>query len=189
MQDLNEIHYSVLKKESIDSLNLKKGLVVVDATVNRAGHALEIAKKIGATGTLIIFDLDKQALEYSKQKLEQLEKGPKIYSVHSNYRNIKSELEKIGITKVDRIFADLGLSSQELEFSGRGFSFQKDEPLHMTFQSEVGPETFTAADLINNLSVANLEKIFKVYGDEPNALKIANIAHQIPENMFSQLST
>jgi 16S rRNA (cytosine1402-N4)-methyltransferase len=87
---------------------------------------------------------------------------------------LKAELAKRGINKVDRIFADLGLSSQELEVSGRGFSFQKDEPLYMTFQSEVDDNTFTALDLLNNLSVANLEKIFQVYGDEPYAWRIAN---------------
>jgi 16S rRNA (cytosine1402-N4)-methyltransferase len=86
---------------------------------------------------------------------------------------------------VDRIFADLGLSSQELEISGRGFSFQKNEPLKMTFQSEVDENTFTAEDLINNLSVANLEKIFKVYGDEPNAWKIANAIYERRQELES----
>lgn len=172
--DINEIHYSVLKQEVISSLQLKSGLTVVDATVNRAGHAQEIAKAIGSKGILIIIDLDKDALEYSKKKLESIKNAPKIIAVHSNYRNIKKVLEENNIAHVDRIFADLGLSSQELEISGRGFSFQKSEPLHMTYQSEVNKDTFTAIDLINNLSVTNLENIFKVYGDEPKAWKIAN---------------
>ena len=67
-KDINEIHYSVLKEESLKSLNLFPGLTVIDATVNRAGHAVEIAKVIGKTGTLIIFDLDKEALDFSKKK-------------------------------------------------------------------------------------------------------------------------
>jgi 16S rRNA (cytosine1402-N4)-methyltransferase len=170
----DNLHYSVLKQESLDSLCLAPGLTVVDATVNRAGHATEIAKAIGNTGTLIIFDLDKEALDYSTKKLESLENGPKIIPIHSNYRYLKSKLSDAGIMSMDRIFADFGLSSQELEISGRGFSFQKDEPLYMTFQSEIDKDTFTAADLINNLSVSNLEKIFQVYGDERNAWKIAN---------------
>lgn len=175
-KDENTIHYSVLMQESLSSLNLTPGLTVVDATVNRAGHAIEIAKAIGSTGTLIIFDLDKQALEFSKKKLENLEDGPKIIAIHSNYRHIKKYITDIfgSDIKVDRVFADFGLSSQELEISGRGFSFQKDEPLYMTFQSEINDSTFTAIDLLNNLSVANLEKIFKVYGDEPHSWKIAN---------------
>ncbi len=187
MQEKNSdnLHYSVLKEESLSSLNLTLGLTVVDATVNRAGHATEIAKAIGKTGTLIIIDLDKEALLYSKQKLESLEGAPKIFAIHSNYRNIKNKLQEIGIEKVDRIFADFGLSSQELEISGRGFSFQKDEPLQMTFQSEINDDTFTAVDLINNLSVTNLEKIFKVYGDEPNAWKIANAIVEEREKLES----
>jgi 16S rRNA (cytosine1402-N4)-methyltransferase len=164
-------------KELIESLDLQVGEIVVDCTVNRAGHAMEIANVIGPTGTLVMFDLDQAALREAKERLEgEMEKDtlPKMYFIHSNYRNIKSELEKIGISKVDKIFADLGLSSQELEISGRGFTFQKDEPLYMTFNSEVDRNTFTAADLISNLSSANLEKIFQVYGDEPKSWKIAN---------------
>jgi len=161
--------------ESVQSLELQPGLTVVDCTVNRAGHAVEIAKTIGPKGTLVMFDLDRTALREAKERLEkEVSKLPRLHFIHSNYRNIKSELEKVGINKVDRIFADLGLSSQELEISGRGFTFQKDEPLYMTFNSEVDRNTFTAADLINNLSSANLEKIFQVYGDEPKSWKIAN---------------
>lgn len=170
MKDPNTIHYSVLKEESIDSLELLPGQTVIDATVNRGGHAEGIAKRIGKTGILYIFDLDMDALKYSEARLNALPNHPKIIPVHSNYRHVKEYVK----SKVDRIFADLGLSSQELEVSGRGFSFQKDEPLYMTFQSEVSKDTFTAIDLVNNLSVANLEKIFQVYGDEPYAWKIAN---------------
>jgi 16S rRNA (cytosine1402-N4)-methyltransferase len=138
---------------------------------------MEIAKQIGPTGTLVMFDLDKTALREAKDRLENeisKENLPTLHFVHSNYRNIKEELNKVGIHKVDKIFADLGLSSQELEISGRGFSFQKDEPLQMTFNSEVDRHTFTAADLLNNLSASNLEKIFQVYGEEKKAWKIAN---------------
>jgi 16S rRNA (cytosine1402-N4)-methyltransferase len=173
-KDPNTIHYSVLKDESVRSLNLKEGLTVVDATVNRGGHAVEIAKQIGKSGTLIIFDLDKDALRFSENRLKGLENSPNVIAIHSNYRDIKEKLSEVGIMSIDRVFADLGLSSQELEVSGRGFTFQKDEPLYMTYQSEVTSKTFTASDLLNNLSVSNLEKIFQVYGDVPNAWKIAN---------------
>lgn len=170
----DNLHYSVMKEESLCSLKLTPGLTVVDATVNRAGHAEVIAKQIGETGTLVIVDLDKKALTFSKTLLESIPNHPRIIAIHSNYRFLKENLLANGITSVDRIFADLGLSSQELEISGRGFSFQKDEPLYMTFQSEVDKNTFTGIDLINNLSVSSLEKIFQVYGDEPFAWKIAN---------------
>lgn len=186
-KDENAIHYSVLKDESVSSLKLNAGQVVVDATVNRAGHATEIAKVLGKKGTLIIFDLDKKALDFSKSKIEALENSPKVIAIHSNYRFLKSKLSKNGILKVDRIFADLGLSSQELEISGRGFSFQKDEPLYMTFQSEVDNSTFTAKDLLNNLSAENLAKIFQAYGDEPKAWKIAKAI--VEKREFKKLET
>lgn len=162
-----------MKEESIGSLNLSEGQVVVDCTVNRAGHAVEIAKMIGKTGTLVIFDLDLQALNFSREKLQSLQNGPKIIAIHSNYRNIKSELDKIGVKKIDRIFADLGLSLQELDESGRGFTFQKDEPLYMTFQSEINDSTFTAKDLLNNLDAKSLQNIFLNYGEDKNSYKIA----------------
>ncbi len=185
-KNADELHYSVMKAESISSLNLKAGQTVVDATVNRAGHAVEIAKAIGETGIIVIFDLDKEALNFSKKRIEGLENAPKVHAVNTNYRHIKNSLKELEIEKVDRIFADFGLSSQELEISGRGFSFLKDEPLHMTFQSEVVDDTFTATDLINNLSVGNLEKIFKFYGDEPYAWKIANAIVETREKMLEE---
>jgi 16S rRNA (cytosine1402-N4)-methyltransferase len=173
--DINNLHIPVLFYESISSLQLKPGSIVVDATVNRAGHALEIVKAIGSTGTLIIFDLDKDALDYSKNKLESLENAPQIFAFHTNYRNIKSSIESLaGISSVDAIFADFGLSSQELDMSGRGFSFQKDEPLYMTFYST--PEDgkhMTAMNIVNELSVDELTNIFKAYGDEDKAWYIA----------------
>jgi len=174
IKDDNLLHESVMATESISSLQLEPGLTVVDATVNRGGHAQIIAEAIGSKGTLIIFDLDKQALEFAKKRLEKIKSGPKIIAVHSNYRSLTNSLSANGIESVDRIFADLGLSSQELDISGRGFSFRYDEPLHMTYQSEITKDLFTAKDLVNNLSVSSLEKIFKVYGEERNAWKIAN---------------
>ena len=171
--DHNKLHIPVLLHESIDSLQLTRGDIVVDCTVNRGGHAEKIAQLIGETGTLIIFDLDKQALDFSTARLQNLPNAPKIIPIHSNYRTIKAQLAERGIEQVDAIFADLGLSSQELDVSGRGFSFQRNEPLHMTFQSEVNQDTFTAKDLLNNLSADLIANIFRAYGDEPQAKKIA----------------
>jgi 16S rRNA (cytosine1402-N4)-methyltransferase len=172
MSDAN-LHIPVLLQESIDSLNLKTGDTVVDCTVNYGGHAEMIAKAIGKAGKLIIFDLDLQALKSATERLQKLENAPQIFPIHSNYRFLKEKLERLGIEKVDAIFADLGLSSQELDISGRGFSFRFDEPLLMTFQSEVRAETLTAKDLLNTLGSEQLANIFKAYGDEMQARKIA----------------
>jgi 16S rRNA (cytosine1402-N4)-methyltransferase len=167
------IHVPVMMSESIESLDLKSGDIVVDCTVNHAGHASVIADRIGKSGTLIINDLDKNALKFSLAKLSKSGSAPTIIPLHDNYRNIKQNLAALGIAEVQKIFADLGLSSDELERSGRGFTFQKVEPLLMTFQSEVGTDTFTARDLLHNLSTKQLEDIFKNYGDETRAKKIA----------------
>ena len=166
-------HYSVMLNESINSLELKKGDIVVDCTVNRGGHAQAIAELIGKTGTLIIFDLDLSALRSAQERLQKVSNGPRVIAIHSNYREIKKRLFEKKIFKVNKIFADLGLSSQELEESGRGFTFLKNEPLLMTYQSELDKSTFTATDLINNLNAVDLENIFKVYGGEAKARKIA----------------
>lgn len=167
------IHIPVLLNESIESLALSAGEVVVDCTVNRGGHAEKIAEAIGKSGTLIIFDLDKNALAFAKDRLEKIKNCPKIIAIHSNYRFLKEKLLENGITEVDRIFADLGLSSEELEISGRGFSFMRDEPLLMTLQSEVDENTLTARDLLKNLNAKQLEGIFKNYGDETKGRRIA----------------
>jgi 16S rRNA (cytosine1402-N4)-methyltransferase len=173
MNDKNEIgkHIPIMLCECIESLKINAGETLIDATVNRGGHSKEFAKGIGESGTLICFDLDKVAISEAEVNLKDIN-CKKIF-IHSNFRNIKSEIEKVGFTKVDKIFADLGLSSQELDVSGRGFTFQKDEPLHMTLNSEVNENTFTAKDLINNLNAEQLTNIFKNYGDEKNAWKIA----------------
>jgi 16S rRNA (cytosine1402-N4)-methyltransferase len=159
----DHIHIPVLLLESVESLDLSDGEIVVDCTVNRASHSEEFAKKVGKSGKVIIFDLDKKALEFSVSRLKKLPNPPEIISIHSNYRNLKQELKKNKIEKVDKVFADLGLSSEELELSGRGFSFQKDEPLIMTFQSEVDKNTLTAKDLLHNLNKDELAGIFKNY--------------------------
>lgn len=83
-KDPNNLHYSVLFQESIDSLALKPGLTVVDCTVNRGGHAEAIASQIGKTGTLVVFDLDKEALTYSYEKLKKMPNAPKVFAVHKN---------------------------------------------------------------------------------------------------------
>jgi 16S rRNA (cytosine1402-N4)-methyltransferase len=183
-------HIPILLSESVDSLEINPNDIVIDVTVNRAGHSKEFAKHLNQNGSLICFDLDKIALKEAEENLKKPEQTtpsnlpdlppllsegefPTLHFIHSNFRNIKSELEKISINKVDKIFADLGLSSQELDISGRGFTFQKDEPLYMTLQSEVNENTLTAKDLLQTLNVQQLTDIFRTYGDDVNSYKIA----------------
>lgn len=167
-------HIPVLLHETIEGLNPKKGGVYVDCTVNRAGHSIELAKKIGKDGTLICIDLDQEALAEAKSNLEKLKNSPKIHFVHSNFRHIASVLETLKIKHVDGIMADLGLSSQELDSSQRGFSFRFDEPLYMTFNASPDDDMITAYDIVNSWSESTLADILYGFADERYARRIAS---------------
>lgn len=170
----NRIHYPVLLAESIKALNLKEGDTVVDCTVNRAGHSIEIAKAIGQSGTLICFDLDQDALREAEENLKSLKTPlPKLIFINSNFRNIKDELLKINIQKVDSVLADLGVSSEEIDISGRGFTFQKDEPLLMTLKNPITEEDITAEYIVNNWGEDTIANILYAYADENYRGRIA----------------
>jgi 16S rRNA (cytosine1402-N4)-methyltransferase len=168
-------HTPVLLRETIDGLSLKKGGVYVDCTVNRGGHSVEIAKAIGKGGTLICIDLDQDALSEAKERLEAIKRGaPTLHFVHSNYRHLMSILKKLNIDKVDGIVADLGLSSQELESSKRGFSFLRDEPLQMTFDAHPTEDMTTAFDIVNFWSESTIADVLFGFADERYAKRIAS---------------
>ncbi len=169
------MHVPILLTESIDSLNLKEGDIAVDATTNRAGHSIEIAKKIGKSGTLICIDLDSKALSEAKIFLEENLKttSPKIFYINDNFRNIKNILESLNIKNIDALFADLGLSSQEIDISERGFTFQKDEPLLMTLKDNLEEGDLTASKILNSWDEENIADIIYYYGDERYAKRIA----------------
>jgi 16S rRNA (cytosine1402-N4)-methyltransferase len=167
------MHVPVLLHESIEGLAIKKNGVYVDCTTNRGGHSYEIAKMLGKGGTLICIDLDQEALKEAKAKLGELKAKPKLHFIHSNFRHLKTILAELGITHVDGILADLGLSSQELDDSGRGFSFQKDEPLQMTFDAHPDDEMTTAYDIVNYWSESTIADILYAFADEMYRGRIA----------------
>lgn len=123
------MHIPVLLHESIEGLNIKEGGTYVDCTTNRGGHSQEIAKVIGVEGVLICIDLDQDALAEAREVLEKIPNPPKIHFIHSNFRHLESILKDLKIAHVDGVLADLGVSSQELDDSRRGFSFRTDDPL------------------------------------------------------------
>lgn len=166
-------HLPVLLHESIDALAIKKGGTYVDCTTNRAGHSLEIAKQLGKEGTLICIDLDQDALDEAKKKFEDLKDKPVVHFIHSNFRHLKTILEKLGIEKVDGVLADLGLSSQELDSSGRGFAFRYDEPLLMTFNARPSEDEITAYDIVNFWSQSTIADVLYGFADETYARRIA----------------
>lgn len=162
------MHISVLLKESIDNLNLKEDSVIVDATLGRAGHSSEILKKI-KNGMLIAFDQDEEAINESDKKLSKIASNYTI--IKSNFKNIKEELNKRGITSVDGILFDLGVSSPQLDEDYRGFSFHKDAKLDMRMDQT---QELTAYKVVNEYLEDKLVKIFYEYGEEKFAKKIAH---------------
>jgi 16S rRNA (cytosine1402-N4)-methyltransferase len=166
-------HIPVLLHESIENLLLKKGGTYVDCTTNRAGHSIEIAKAIGKTGTLICIDLDQDALLEAEKKLKKYKNAPTLHFVHSNFRHLKEILEKNNISRVDGVLADLGLSSEELDESGRGFSFRFNEPLQMTFDAHPTEDMTTAYDIVNFWSEETIADVLYAFADETYSRRIA----------------
>ncbi len=167
------VHKSVLLRESVGGLNLKKGDVAVDATLGGGGHSLEMLKIINPGGRLIAIDRDENAIENFKKKLASLKFEPEkenIKLVRGNFSDIDYILRNLGFQKVNAILADLGISSDQLAEEGRGMSFQKDEFLDMRMDRSGG---ITAMEVVNSYSRQDLEKILKEYGGERHFRGIA----------------
>lgn len=168
------VHKTVLLKETIEGLNLSKDKsLVIDTTFGGGGHSKEILENYPNV-SIVAFDQDKGAWDRAKDKFKGLEK--RISFVNSNFRNIESEKE------VDGIIFDLGLSSDQLENSGRGFSFMKDEPLLMTMKENPLPEDLTAMDIVNNWGEENLADIIYGYGEERFSRRIAKAIVEFRKN-------
>ena len=163
-------HKSVLLNETIDSLEIKADGIYVDGTAGGAGHSLEIAKRL-TTGHLYALDRDPDAVKVARERLA----GLNATVIHCNFADMKNALAEYGVHSVDGILLDLGVSSYQLDNGERGFSYNKPAPLDM----RMSKSGVTAADLVNTLSVDELTKIFRDYGEEKFAWKIAcNIAKQ-----------
>ncbi len=170
------IHKTVLLKESIEGLNLHDGAVVIDATFGGGGHSLEICKSCKGV-KIIALDQDAGAFKKAKHKLPLSTPSTKLdckISFHnSNFRNLDEILKKEGVKEIDAILFDLGLSSDQLDNSGRGFSFLRDEPLLMTMKENVSKEDLTAKDIVNTWSEESLADILYGYGEEEFRGRIA----------------
>lgn len=157
-------HISVLLYETVDSLNIKPDGIYVDGTAGGAGHSTEIAKRLNG-GRLIALDRDPEAVAVATERL----KDYPATVVQSNFKDMDKALKELGIEQVDGIMLDLGVSSYQLDNGERGFSYHKDAPLDMRMSSS----GTTAADLVNNLSAAQLADIFFRYGEEKFSRRIA----------------
>lgn len=160
------MHYSVLKNELIESLNIKDGGIFVDATIGYAGHSKEILKKI-PNGYLYGFDQDEKAVEYSTKELSKIGNNFKIFK--TNFVNLKKTLEEENVGLIDGIIFDLGFSSPQIDDEARGFSFMNDGPLDMRMSSE----GLSAKDIIDTYSEEKLASIFFRYGEEKLSKVIA----------------
>lgn len=165
------MHIPVLLQEVIDNLDPQGGEIFVDGTINRAGHAKEIALLLGKDGVLIGIDQDEVALAEAKDNLKNV--PCKVLFINGNFRNIVRLTKELGVEKVSGIFLDIGFSSNQMELSGRGFSFKTDEPLNMSFSAEVKEDAFTARDMVNDWDENNLADVIYAYGEETFSRKIA----------------
>ncbi|GIW46646.1 MAG: ribosomal RNA small subunit methyltransferase H [Deltaproteobacteria bacterium] len=162
------VHKPVMVREVIEFLNPSPGGIYVDATLGLGGHTEAILKASGAKARVIGFDVDEQALSLAKKRLCAFSEN--VVFVNENFSRIEEVLKSLGIEEVDGVVADLGLSSFQLEGSKRGFSFLRDEPLDMRMDKRIG---VTAFNLINELDFEELYNIFKTYGEERWARRIA----------------
>ena len=162
------IHKTVLLHEAIDGLDIKEGDVFVDGTLGNGGHTEEVCKRFGNTVVMIGIDLDPDAIARSQARLSQYT----VTYVQGSFRNLDTLLDSVNVQKVNKILLDIGLSSNQFEESGRGFSFQKDEPLIMSFKRELTEEDLTAREIVNTWDEENIRAILEGYGEEQFAYKI-----------------
>jgi 16S rRNA (cytosine1402-N4)-methyltransferase len=176
-------HKSVLLYETIDSLNVKPDGIYVDGTLGGGGHALEVCKRLGTYGRLIGIDQDGDAIKAATERLKAYEDNVTV--VRSNYENIKTVLEDLGIEGVDGIYLDLGVSSYQLDIAERGFTYREDDaPLDMRMDQR---NEQTAADIINTYSEFDLYRIIRDYGEDKFAKNIAK--HIVRERQIKPIET
>ena len=167
-------HITAMLKETVDYLNCQPGKIYVDGTLGGSGHAKAICEEIAPEGLLIGIDQDSDSIRNAEKVLKPYESIVRIF--HDNFVNLPAILRQLNISAVDGILLDLGISFHQIESSGRGFSFNKDEPLDMRMNAASSP---TAEELINSVSEEGLRYIFKIYGEEHRARQIARRIIQV----------
>ena len=162
-------HYSVLRDETIEQLNIKPDGIYVDGTLGGAGHSYEICKRLSEKGRLIGIDQDEDAISAASKRLEEFK--DRVTIVRSNYSDMKNVLRKLRIEKVDGIILDLGVSSFLLDTPERGFTYRsEDAPLDMRMDNR---NPLTAKDIVNTYSEMELFRIIRDYGEDRFAKNIA----------------
>lgn len=176
-------HYSVLLNETIENLNIKPDGIYVDGTLGGGGHAYQVASRLSEKGRLIGIDQDADAIAAAGERLKEF--GDKITIIRSNYANMKEELHRIGMEKVDGIVLDLGVSSFQLDTPERGFTYRDENaPLDMRMDDR---QSLTAKDIVNGYSEMELYRIIRDYGEDKFAKNIAK--HIVQERAKKPIET
>lgn len=176
-------HYSVLLGETIEQLNIRPDGIYVDGTLGGAGHASEVVKRLSGEGRLIGIDQDADAIRAAGERLAEYK--DRVTIIRSNYANMKEELQNIGVTGVDGIVLDLGVSSFQLDTPERGFTYREpDAPLDMRMDDRVSR---TAKDIVNEYSEMELYRIIRDYGEDKFAKNIAK--HIVMERAKKPIET
>ncbi|MGN4429909.1 16S rRNA (cytosine(1402)-N(4))-methyltransferase RsmH [Bacillus cereus group sp. MYBK88-1] len=170
-------HVTVLLKETVDGLDIKPGGTYVDCTLGGGGHSSYLLSQLTEGGRLIAFDQDEIAIQNAKEKFSSY--GEQFITVKSNFRYLSEKLQELGITEVDGILFDLGVSSPQLDTPERGFSYHHDAPLDMRMDQDA---PLTAYDVVNSWSYEQLVRIFFQYGEEKFSKQIARKIEAYREN-------
>ena len=185
----NEFHHvTVLLHETVDMLDIKPDGIYVDATLGGAGHSSYLLSQLSEKGHLYCFDQDQKAIDNAQVRLKDyIDKGMVTF-IKDNFRNLKSNLEALGVSEIDGILYDLGVSSPQFDNADRGFSYNYDAPLDMRMDQS---QSLTARDVVNDWSYEQLVRIFFRYGEEKFAKSIARriekVRQQTPIETTGQL--
>jgi 16S rRNA (cytosine1402-N4)-methyltransferase len=179
---MSDYHVTAMLEEAVGMLACRPGKIIVDGTLGGCGHARRICEQIGPDGVFIGIDQDQDAIDRARRVLPA--DGRRVHIVHGNFADLPTFLSQLDIGAVDGILIDIGLSLHQIEASGRGFSFNRDEPLDMRMdvRSDV-----TAADLVANLAERELAQTFSRYGEERWAVRIAR--HLVAQRQAHPVTT
>ncbi|WP_247912813.1 16S rRNA (cytosine(1402)-N(4))-methyltransferase RsmH [Streptococcus sp. oral taxon 431] len=179
-------HVTVMLHETIDMLDVKPDGIYVDATLGGAGHSEYLLSKLSEKGHLYAFDQDQNAIDNAQKRLAPyIEKGMVTF-IKDNFRHLKNRLHDLGVTEIDGICYDLGVSSPQLDQRERGFSYKKDAPLDMRMNQEAN---LTAYEVVNHYDYHELVRIFFKYGEDKFSKQIARKIEQAREQKPIETTT
>jgi 16S rRNA (cytosine1402-N4)-methyltransferase len=181
-RDLSAGHAPVLPQEVLQALSPRPNDVYVDLTAGRGGHAVRVAKVVGPTGRVVLFDLDQSNLAFAGDRVREAT-SVTTESIHASFASVARELNALGLT-ADLVLADLGFASTQVDDPARGLSFMRDGPLDMRLDASSG---MTAAEFVASASERDLGEVIARFGEEPLARKIA--AKIVAARAVSPIST